>query len=323
MRIKQLITILLTIMINAFAIGGEIIPTYNMQQYNKVIEQLYQRLPQDADLSQRVDYFSRYFLGQPYQLGALGEGESGEFDQSPLYRTDAFDCTTYVATIVALANSQNLQQFQQLLRQINYHDGDVSYFKRNHFMTTDWNPSVQALGLAKDVTRNIVGQHQQSLAQTAIAEINKPAWYQYHQINSLKQLYPQSDAQQTHLLSVMRDYAASTQATLGQLAYLPLTQLFDEYGKPRQTVFKQLPTPAIVEIVRPNWPLKKVIGTNLNVSHMGILLRNKEGNLILRHASAAGDKQVVDVSLCDYLQQYLKSQTIKGINIQALEEKTT
>src|SRR5690606_32543867 len=54
-------------------------------------------------LPERVDKLSSIFLGSDYVGDPLGEGESGVYDRDPLYRFDAFDCTTYVETVLALS----------------------------------------------------------------------------------------------------------------------------------------------------------------------------------------------------------------------------
>ena len=48
-----------------------------------------------------------YFKGKPYVLGSLGEGKAAIFDKNPIYRTDTFDCETYVSTVLALVVSDD------------------------------------------------------------------------------------------------------------------------------------------------------------------------------------------------------------------------
>lgn len=82
----------------------KIIPPYDMQNYNAEIQHIYNSiLKNKAPLNLRVDEATHYFLGHDYVLGTMGEGPTGEFDQMPLYRTDVFDCTTYVEITLALA----------------------------------------------------------------------------------------------------------------------------------------------------------------------------------------------------------------------------
>src|SRR5689334_12811715 len=73
----------------------QIIPAYNPSTYDKAITQLYKAPAMHAkNLEARLNFASAYFIGKPYQLFPLGEGPTAQFDQSPLYRTDVFDCMT-------------------------------------------------------------------------------------------------------------------------------------------------------------------------------------------------------------------------------------
>ncbi len=70
------------------------------------------------------------FLGTPYKKNPLGE-EEGEL----LYRTDYFDCTTFVLSVIA-EKKANHKTPQDIMLEINYHPpSNVSYNNRNHFTT--------------------------------------------------------------------------------------------------------------------------------------------------------------------------------------------
>jgi len=99
-----------------------------------------------------------------------------------------------------------------------------------------------------------------------------------------------------------------------ELPYLPFTRLFNN-KKPNVEIFQQIPHGSVIEIVRPNWSLCDKIGTNMNVSHVGLALRlNNE--LIFRQASLQ-EKCVMDMPLIDYLRDIcFPITTIKGINVQ-------
>ena len=77
---------------------------------------------------------NQYFIGTEY-LGAkyindpLGEGVAPDTD--PLIRFDAFDCTTFVETVLANGDEKRLNQ-------IRYKNGKVDFMNRNHFIETDW-----------------------------------------------------------------------------------------------------------------------------------------------------------------------------------------
>src|SRR5262249_52385928 len=104
--------------------------------------------------------------------------------------------------------------------------------------------------------------------------------------------------------------------TVSHLSYIPLAVFFDQAGKPKQALFDRIENGTLIEIVRPNWDLHSLIGTNLDVSHLGFLLRVK-GILMFRQASSV-KKKVVDIPLDVYLAHYLRSDTVKGIHLEKI-----
>lgn len=71
----------------------------------------------------------REYLGVKYIADPLGEETAPDLD--PLIRTDAFDCTTFVETVLADGNVDSLTK-------IRYKDGKIGFLNRNHFIETDW-----------------------------------------------------------------------------------------------------------------------------------------------------------------------------------------
>ena len=69
------------------------------------------------------------FLGIKYSDSPLGEEIIPDTD--PLIRFDAFDCTTFVETVLANGNVYTLNK-------IRYQNGNVSFLDRNHFIESDW-----------------------------------------------------------------------------------------------------------------------------------------------------------------------------------------
>ena len=134
------------------------LPPYSMQQYDQVVNELYSTLWEtykNPTIDQKIIFFSHAFLNKPYVWGALGEGPNGIYDQNPLYRTDQFDCLTYVSTVLALAQANSLEEFKKILPLIQYENGEISYTKRNHFTSLDWNKNNEKQGFITDVTRMI------------------------------------------------------------------------------------------------------------------------------------------------------------------------
>ena len=287
------------------------------QKANKTISQIYHNLGNKPilDMPARITNISAQFLGKTYLLGALGEGVQGDYDQSPLYRTDAFDCETFVDTVLALALANAPDQFNRCINQVRYHKGQVSFINRNHFTCLDWNRNNQRQGFVKDITTSLRGEHNQTIVQFARALIDKPAWYSHMSTSAIRLDNISSVEQEKRLKSLKLEGAQLLRAT-SIIPYIPLTILFDSTGKANQYIFDQIPNAAIIEIIRPNWDLSHEIGTHLNVSHLGFAIREKD-TLLFREASSAHG-QVVDVSLITYLQDALKSPTIKGINIQVV-----
>src|SRR5207244_11470989 len=87
-----------------------------------------QRLP----FTQRIEVLSALFLGVPYTDLPLGDGDKGP-EPGPLFRTDGVDCQTYVETVLALANANNLDHARAILDHVRYVDGSPTFQIRYHF----------------------------------------------------------------------------------------------------------------------------------------------------------------------------------------------
>lgn len=290
------------------------------QEANEIITALYHSLEhtQNLEMATRIDTISAQFIGKIYILGALGEGSKARFDQEPRYRTDGFDCDTYVTTVLALALAKDTQGFKQCMSRVRYKDGNVSFTARNHFTSIDWNFNNQRQGYIKDITETIKDKNNKSVEEIATALIDKPSWYQHFTDKNVR-LSPSNEAARSKRLDELKLRGAKLPVQLSQLPYLPLTALFNAQGKPNQYLFAQIPHASIVEIVRPNWNLQEQIGTNLNISHLGFAFW-KNGTLYFRQASSQYG-HVVEVPLIDYLHEALNSPTIKGIHIEVVVPK--
>lgn len=294
-----------------------VLPTYLAADHDAVIEAFYAALSRQSSVvgASRLNFISAYFLGKPYLNGALGEGPEALFDQSPLYRTDQFDCLTYIATVLALTFSDDLASFKRVLCDINYRQGVPRYHERHHFMSVDWNPCNATQGYIQDMTFNVVDAEERPIAKTAEAFIDRPNWMRQRTISDIKQLCALSRDVSDNLLKQLHEFSNALTGELAQTPYLPIHDLFLEDKTPCEGLWRQIPDGVIVEIVRPNWDLRDQIGTHLNVSHLGFAFW-KEGTLIFRHASTRKGK-VVDEVLTDYLRHCMEqSDTVGGINLQ-------
>lgn len=286
-------------------------------QADKTLKKLYAKLHTSAHNTtpQRLETISGYFLNTPYVLGALGEGQTAPFDQFPCYRTDAFDCETFVTTVLAIALAQDLTSFKTCLRALRYAHGHRDFISRNHFTELDFNLNNQNQHILQDITLSFTDEHGKPVAQIASAEINKPAWYQHMTPAQIRLLVPNETLQKKRLIQLQQQ-GSRLPVQIARTPYIPLSVLFTEQGIPNSVLFSKIPHASVIEIIRPNWDLTREIGTHLNVSHLGFAFwKGKE--LIFRQSSSTAGK-VIDVSLVEYLRKALSSPTIKGINVQVI-----
>lgn len=280
---------------------------------DQYIQLLYHNLnsKKNLNLNDRIVWISEQFLNKPYLLGALGEGDKARFDQFPRYRVDAFDCETYVDTVLALALADNLQDFKEKILKIRYKAGKVAYTQRNHFTDLDWNLNNQAQGFVKDITPDFKGVD----VKMAEADINKPGWYVKLPPGSIRLQKSNTEESKTRL-DELHNKAALFSVQKATIPYIPFSSIFNAKGDVNTSFFEQIPQAAIIEIIRPNWDLVESSGSHLNVSHLGFAIW-KNHKLYFRQASSRAEfNRVVDLPLDKYLLEATKSPTIKGINLQ-------
>ncbi len=99
---------------------------------------------------------AHFFLETPYVGGTL-EHEPEEL----VVNLRELDCTTFVETVLALLwtaenGATSFRDYCNVLRQIRYRFGEVSYLQRLHY-TADWKFENEKSGLLKDVTAEIPG----------------------------------------------------------------------------------------------------------------------------------------------------------------------
>lgn len=269
---------------------------YDMKSYDLEIVHILQekKVLSSQSLSQRIEEISQDFVGRSYLDNALGEGPQGVFDQDPLYRTDAFDCMTYVSTVLALAHAHNLNEFQQNILQLNYHSAEADFFQRDHFVSIDWNIQNQQKHYLQDITKEI-----SSAILIAHANIDKPNWYRHLTAKNLKQTKKISNQKTENLMKQLHAHSTKEVTVESYLEYIPLENIVSKNNQLNLQILNKIPSGAILEIVEANKDFTRKIGTHLNVAHMGFAIRTSQG-LMFREASSA-HQRVVDVPLQDYL----------------------
>ncbi len=242
---------------------------------------------------QRVDFFSSYFLNKPYVFKPVGEGALGEFDQNPLYRTDCFDCLSYVTTVWALACSPNLDTFQQKIRALTYRDNTVNFYNRlEHFMETDWNPYHTSCHRIQDITTQCAqALHTQALTHTVT--IDKAAWLNTLVSTDIKHLHDSHQSEISLLIRNWKEQALEYKKQDVLVNYLAI----EETLSPK--FLESLPDCSLLEFVRPTWNIATTLGTDLSIAHIGWALR-QDNRMIWRHASS-DSQETMECSLGDYL----------------------
>ncbi len=223
------------------------------------------------DLPTRLRLVTEPFLGAPYRLSPLGEGSG--VDADPLLRFDAFDCTTFVETAMALALADDLDHARRVLNVVRYREGRVDYLSRRHFPEAEWIPELIRLGFLEDITR-AVGGDQVKVEQK---RLDASVWHR-----ARHQGMPALPDQRIPVGTFRLDVWPLADARAGAA---------------------RIPPGTILHVVRVDYPSVPV-----RVSHQGIVV-DKGGQLFLRHAADRMYHAVVDEPLDHFLsrmQQYRK-----------------
>jgi hypothetical protein len=218
---------------------------------------------QDDVLVRRLDAVSRELLGAPYQLGPLGEEREPDLD--PRFRLDAFDCTTYVETVLALTMAQAVagntvppahadgEAARLALDRIRYTRAEPTFERRRHLIEAQWIPELVAEGFLIDVT-GVVGH---GAERKASIELRRRSW------------------ERSKLALQLGLPWSAVPAGRHSLPYLPWKSFDDERLR------RALPSAAVLSVVVTPAP-----DTPILVIHQGLMLRAPGGDLVVRHASS-------------------------------------
>jgi hypothetical protein len=255
-----------------------------------------------SDFDARLNLMTEAFVGRPYlKNGPLGEGLQGVYDQDPLYRTDGFDCTTYVETTISLARSLQTDDFLNQLNHIRYKDGVVDFTLRNHFVEIDWNPNNEAAGILKDITRDLAKKPGQ--LSESIQTISKRNWYQKMTVSNLQLVQATPDVL-AERLNQLRNEGARFEDQVSTLPFLKMNSLNE--------TLPMINSSAVLNLLR---DFKEADGRITSyVSHQ-VLLVWKNGKARVRQASSkSSNMKVIDQSLSEFITAQQAGETT-GINV--------
>ncbi len=280
----------------------------------------------NLDANARMELLAKQLIDIPFiESGAMGEGDwqsgsdvyqpgAAHVKQDPVYRMDGLNCQTFVQNAMALFYSFTLDEFDRNILKINYgaagnpHGEWVHYFNRNNFIDGDWNPVNQKNGFLQDVTsQSDFG----SVVETTIANITRNNWFlrQKENLHATVRVLNHGDG-----FSMAQRYATvysgldfpGFNSEIVATSYVPKTVLAikQSNGKysPNKFLIDKVPTPSIIEIVRDaglwtvdNKNIKDATGSELSISHMGILYQKqfKNGDVIYNRLTCNNDSKNV------------------------------
>lgn len=233
-----------------------------------------------------VAFIGKEFLGAPYVAGTL-EGSP----EMLTINVDEFDCTTYIDVVAAMAitieeRRNSWQDFLHNLERMRYRQGKVDgYASRLHYIS-DWIVTNSHNGLLKDVTDRLT----QSSYQVKTIDY----------MSRHRDRYPalKDSTQYERIKNMEVGYRSH------RYPYIKSTTLMGKNGT------KILKEGDIVALTT------KTDG--LDVSHMGIIIIEKDGAHLM-HASSKEGKVIIDkLPLDEYLR---KNRNISGIRVIRIQEQ--
>ena len=237
-------------------------------------------------VAERLVRMTDPLVGAPYVLSPLGEGEG--VDADPRIRFDAFDCTTFVETAMAMSVAEAFDSTQEVLDRIRYHDDKPDFLSRRHFPAAEWLPELIALGLLDDITGQIAGD------DVIVAKKKlSPAVWNRRRKKILDALPEDRIPRGTFSLPVWPIQAALK-------------------GR------RKIPPGTLLSVVRADYRSIPV-----RVSHQGLVIR-KDGELFLRHAADRKYHRVVDEPLSWFLGRVSKYKKwpVTGVHLAKINDRT-
>ena len=296
------------------------------------------------NIAERIDAASRALFNLPFSWFPLGEGERGEFDRRPLYRFDTFDCSTWVETVMALGLARSFEDFQARMNGLRYHRGVISFQTRNHFPDVDWIENNEKSGIIRDVTEEVAGS-----IPLRVSNIQNSRRLWYSKLSDERIFLPAASKQeQRQKLGQLRRLVENDTPIRSSLSYIPFEAILVPKEKahlyspgdlrplrlksppkadyPRHpgeylvnsALLSRIPTPALIQVIKPGWDRKAEMGIVFNIGHRGILSRRND-ELFFQQMSLRL-KRSVELSLEEDLFYRLVDPPVKGFNFYEIKD---
>ncbi|GAB3714374.1 hypothetical protein GCM10027592_54120 [Spirosoma flavus] len=238
--------------------------------------------------------FGKKLMGSPYVAHTL----DGIYPEQLIINVQAFDCTTYIETVLALTlawhdvtdkqNQAQLEQaFRKYLTKLRYRDGQINgYASRLHYFS-DWLRDNERKGLVADVTAELPG----------CLSVAKPISY----MTSATYKYVPLQDPAIFKQMAMAEAALSQQA----FAFIPSKNVRQAESQLREGDIVMLTA------ARPG----------LDMKHVGLAVRQPNGRFHLLHASSdQGEVVLTSYPISDYV---LWHKRLSGIRVARLRSETT
>lgn len=245
------------------------------------------------ETEEKANFIAHKLLSKPYISNPLGDGKNAKYNQKPIYRTDGFDCLTFIEFVSSLSLAHNLQDFEKIMLDLKYKNSDKpSFINRNHFTSIDW----QENNINKEYFYNLNNNLNAKISFLK-KNIDKKNWYRKQKINSI--FRPNlTQEEKKDLLQELQNEGKNMKIT--QINYPFISKKFI-LSSNFKLISKNFPNTFLIFIVKDN-NLKNIIGTDLIITHTGIGIKENE-EIYLIHASTES-KKIEKIKLTKYFAKY-------------------
>ena len=163
MKFKKSLILLISVITILFAGNNNSKKVYNMT--NIEIDSMLRKIStNNLTITERINYYSKLFLGMPYSWTATGDGPYALLESYPLVDFDSTNCMVYCEHVLAMSISDSWDNFFNNLQQIRYKDGIIGMRTRNHYTIGDWLPEND--WLLDDVSKLVGGKYAKKMTRT-------------------------------------------------------------------------------------------------------------------------------------------------------------
>lgn len=226
---------------------------------------------QNTNFGRMMVSIGKTFLGTPYVDKTLEIREK----ESLVVNLHGLDCTTFVENVLVFSlmrksNEKDFGFYTDLLKKIRYKDGKIDgYASRLHYFS-EWISNNEEKGLLKNITNGLIG------SENVIKKINFMSRH--------RELYPflKDD------INYGKIQQSENELNLKGICFLPQNQI-----QANEHLIQS------GDIIALNTAIK-----GLDVTHTGIITKEKDGHIHLLHASSSsGRVEISKLPLIDYLKK--------------------